>query len=323
MQAITYKRYGSSDVLQLKNIEKPTPKEGELLIKIHSAATNPLDWHSMRGEPIFMRLSSGLRQPKNPLLGADFAGEVVGLGEHVASFSLGDHVFGSSFPGAFAEYICVSETEVALKPKNIGFNEAASLPVVTFTALQALRDKGNIQSGEHVLINGASGGVGTLAVQLAKYFGAEVTAVCSHRNIDLVRSIGADHVVDYTKENFTQNGREYDLIIDNVGSQPIPAVARSLTPTGRYVNIGFINFSYIFQVLIRGGIITKTTDKTITLLGMAQIVQADLLFIKERIELGDVVPVIDRTYPLGQTAEAVRYLETGRAKGKVMIEVTS
>src|SRR6266705_169007 len=237
MKAIVYTHYGSPDVVQFKETEKPVPNAGEILVKIYAASANPLNWHLMRGAPFLARLAGGLRKPKHPRFGADLAGRVESVGNNVTQFQPGDEVFGA-WTGSFAEHAAVPENRVALKPTNSSFEEAAAVPVAAITALQGLRDKGQIHSGRKVLVNGASGGVGTFAVQIAKVFGAEVTGVCSTRNVDLVRSIGADHVIDYTQEDFTRNGQHYDLIYDTVGNRSVSDIRRALTSKGTLVLIG-------------------------------------------------------------------------------------
>jgi len=321
MKAILFTKYGSPDVLQLKEVEKPTPKDNEVLIKVHAASANPLDWHRMRGEPFLARMGEGFLKPKNPKLGADIAGRVEAVGSNVTEFQPGDEVFGSVGAGGFAEYVCAREKYFVLKPGNLSFEEAAAAPVVGFTALQGLRDTGQIQAGQKVLINGASGGVGTFAVQLAKSYGAEVTGVCSTRNLDMVRSIGADHVIDYTREDFTKNGRHYDLIYDAVGNRSVSDYKRALSPHGICVIAGFTSLSRLFEHMVLGPLVSKTGSKQIGLQGIATTPKKDLLVIKELLEAGKVVPVIDKSYPLSETAEAIRYLEKGHARGKVVITV--
>ncbi len=318
MKAIMFIQYGSPDVLQLTEVEKPTPKDNQVLVKVHAASANPLDWHHMRGAPFLVRLEDGLVKPKNPKLGADIAGRVEAVGRNVTEFQPGDEVFGVSV-GGFAEYVCAAENELALKPANLSFGAAAAVPVAAFTALQGLRDKGQIQPGQKVLINGASGGVGTFAVQLAKSFGAEVTGVCSTRNLDMVRSMGADHVVDYTQEDFTKNGQHYDLIYDAVGNRSVSDYKRALNPGGTCVIAGFSTLPRLFEHVILGPLRSNTGNKKVGLMGLAKPNQKDLVFVKEILEAGKVVPVIDRRYPLGETAEAIRYLEAGHARGKVVI----
>ena len=320
MKAIVYTQYGSPDVLQLKEIEKPVPKDGEILVQIHAASANPLDWHLMRGAPFLARLAGGLRKPKDPRLGADLAGRVEAVGSNVTQFQPGDEVFGAG-TGSFAEYASVPENTVALKPTKRSFEEAAAVPVAAITALQGLRDKGQIHSGQRVLVNGASGGVGTFAVQIAKAFGAEVTGVCSTRNLDMVRSIGADHVIDYTQEDFTQNGQHYDLIYDAVGNRSVTDYKRALNSHGTCVVAGFQNLPRLFEHAVLGPLRSKTGDKKVGLMGIAKMNQKDLGYLKELLEAGKVVPVIERRYPLRETAEAIRYLEEGHARGKVVITV--
>jgi len=314
MKAILFKEYGSPDILQFKDVEKPVPGENEVLIKVYAASANPLDWHSMRGAPFLARVEFGLQKPRDPRLGADVAGRVEAVGKNVTQFQIGDEVFGDIFKGGFAEYACTNEKLLAAKPANTSFEAAAAVPVAALTALQGLRDKGQIRSGQKVLINGASGGVGTFAVQIAKSYGTEVTGVCSTRNLDLVRSIGADHVIDYTKEDFTNNGQRYDLIFDTIGNLSVSGCQRALSPNGICAIAGFTTMFHLFQVMLFGG-------KKVGMMETAKADKKDLLFIKELLETGKVIPVIDRTYKLHETAEAIRYLETSRARGKVVITV--
>jgi len=316
MKAIIYSRYGSPDILELKEVERPAPKDDEVLIKVRAASVNPLDWHFMRGKPFFLRLMAGMLKPKDTRLGVDVAGQVEAVGRNVTQFKPGDDVFGSC-RGAFAEYACTSESKLVIKPENMTFEQGASVPVAAFTALQGLRNKGKIQPGQKVLINGASGGVGTFAVQIAKLFGAEVTAVCSTRNMDMVRSLGADHVIDYTKENFTKNGKCYDLILAANGYQSISDYRRSLSSNGIYVMIGGAG-DQMFQALFLGPLISITGSKKMGGM-MAAANQKDLIYLKELIEAGKIKPVIDRHYPLNEAAQAIRYLEEGHAQGKVVI----
>ena len=314
MKAILFTEYGSPDVLQYKDVEKPVPGDNEVLIKVYAASANPLDWHSMRGAPFLARVEFGLQRPRDPRLGADVAGRVEAVGKNVTQFQIGDEVFGDIFKGSFAEYACTSEKLLAAKPANSSYEAAAAVPVAALTALQGLRDKGQIRSGQKVLINGASGGVGTFAVLIAKSYGTEVTGVCSTRNLDLVRSIGADHVIDYTKEDFTNNGQRYDLIFDTIGNLSVSGCQRALSPNGICAIAGFTSMFHLFQVMLFGG-------KKVGMMETAKADKKDLLFIKELLETGKVVPVIDRTYKLNETAEAIRYLETSRARGKVVITV--
>ncbi|MDQ3250237.1 MAG: NAD(P)-dependent alcohol dehydrogenase, partial [Chloroflexota bacterium] len=319
MQAIVYTKYGSPDVLQLKEVAKPTPKDNQVLIKIYAASANPLDWHLMRAEPFLARLENGLLKPKNTKLGADVAGRVEAVGRNGTQFQAGDEVFGAisiNELGGFAEYVCAPEALLALKPAKMTFEQAAAVPIAAFTALQGLRDKGQIQSGQKVLINGASGGVGTFAVQIAKSFGTEVTGVCSTRNLDMVRSIGADHVIDYTQENFTQKSQRYDLIIAANGYHPISHYKRALTPTGIYVMSGG-STRQMFEALLLGAWMSRGgSQKMVNVMSSAD--KSDLAFVKTLIEAGKVKPVIDRCYPLSEAADAFRYLEKGHAQGKVV-----
>jgi NADPH:quinone reductase-like Zn-dependent oxidoreductase len=319
MKAIVYHTYGSPDVLKLEEIEQSTPQDNEVLVKVHAASVNAADWHLLRGKPFLVRLMGfGLLKPKHKILGSDIAGRVEAVGRNVQQFQPGDEVFGS-IRGGFAEYVCAREDTLVLKPANISFEEAAAVPIAALTALQALRDKGQIQSGQKVLINGASGGVGTFAVQIAKAFGADVTGVCSTRNVDMVRSIGADQVIDYTQEEFIQNGYGYDLILAANGFHPISDYKRALRPRGTYVMTGGSN-AQMFQAMLLGPLISMTGSKKMGNL-MAKPNQKDLVFMKDLLEAGKVVPVIDRRYTLREVPEAIRYLEEGHAKGKVVITV--
>jgi len=320
MKAIVYTKYGSPDVLQFKEVEKPAPTDGQILVKIYAASANPLDWHLMRASPFLARLAGGLRKPKDPRLGADFAGRVEAVGANVAQFQPGDEVFGAS-TGAFAEYICVAESEVALKPAGLSFEQAAVVPVAATTALQGLRDAGQIHTGQRVLVNGASGGVGTFAVQIARAFGTEVTGVCSTRNLDMVRSIGADHAIDYMKEDFTRTGQHYDLIYDAVGNRSVSAYRRALNPGGTCVVAGFTSLPRLFEHMLLGPLRSKIGDKKVGLMGTAQIKQQDLVSLRELLEAGKVTPVIGRRYSLREVPEAIRYLEAKHARGKVVITV--
>lgn len=322
MKAIVCTKYGSPDLLQFKEVEKPIPMEDEILLKVYASSVNPQDWRLMRADPFMIRLMAGLSKPKNKMLGGDVAGRIEAAGENVKQFQPGDEVFGEIFAsggGAFAEYVSVPENAaLLLKPANLTFDEAAAVPLAAFAALQALRDIGKIQPGQEVLINGASGGVGTFAVQIAKSFGAVVTGVCSTRNVDLVRSIGADKVIDYAKENFAQNEHRYDLIIDNVGNPSIykHLYRHSLTPTGICVIVA----GSFFLKLFLGPWMSMTGRNEIgTFMTIPN--QKDLISIKELLESAKVVPVIDNRFPLSETAEAIRYLEKGHARGKVIITV--
>lgn len=324
MKAIVTTKYGSPETLQLKEVAKPTPNDNEVLVRLEAASVNPLDWHFMRGSPFFMRFMFGLFKPKTPVLGADFAGRVEAVGKDVTLFRPGDEVFGDVSDGnlgAFAEYLCIGEdASIVMKPANISFEQAAAVPVAAITALQSVR-AAKIKPGQTVLINGASGGVGTFTVQLAKYFGANVTAVCSGRNLELVRSIGADDAIDYTREDFSRNGRTYDVIIDNIGNRKIADYARALKPHGTCVIIGFTTLLHMLGHVMRGGLASKMGSKKIGLMGSANSNKADLNTLSELLESGRLVPVIDRSYPLNETPKAVGYVESSRARGKVVITV--
>lgn len=324
MKAIVYTEYGSPDVLHLMEIEKPTPKDNEVLVKVYAAATNPADWHLMRAEPFLARLENGLLKPKHTQLGADLAGRVEAVGGKVTEFKVGDEVFGSlplSHMSSFAEYVCATEDMLALKPANFSFEEAAAVPLAAFTALQGLRDKGQIRAGQKVLVNGASGGVGTYAVQIAKSYGTEVTGVCSTRNLDMVRSIGADHVIDYTREDFTKNGKQYDLIFCAVGNRTLTDYMRALTPQGICAIAGFTRLGLLFPHMILGPLRSKKGGKQAGLMPTAQANKKDLLVLRDLMVSGKIKSVIDRCYPLSETAEAIRYLEIGHARGKVIVTV--
>jgi NADPH:quinone reductase-like Zn-dependent oxidoreductase len=320
MKAIVFHRYGSPDVLELEEIDRPAPADDQVLIRAHAASVNPIDWHRMRGEPYFVRASEGLAKPKNTGLGADVAGRVEAIGRNVTAFQPGDEVFGMSIKTC-AEYVRASEQGVALKPANLTFEEAAAVPLAALTALQGLRDKGGIQPGQKVLINGAAGGVGTFAVQIAKSFGADVTGVCSTRNVEMVRSIGADHVVDYTQEDFTRSGQRYDLILDAVANRSLSACRRALKPDGTLVLAGAAkgrSGGRPVLLLVRALLMRRFVSQTVVSY-LAHRSRDDLDLLKELIEAGKVTPVIDRKHPLSEIAEAIRYLEEGHAQGKVVI----
>jgi NADPH:quinone reductase-like Zn-dependent oxidoreductase len=320
MKAILYTQYGPPDVLQLQEVEKPSPKDHQVLVKVHAASVNALDWRPFTMPSIPIRLlSGGHSKPKDPSVGVDVAGQVEAVGSKVTAFQPGDLVFGVA-PGAFAEYVCNSESKFALKPANISFEEAAAVPVAAFTALQGLRDKGHIQPGQKVLIDGASGGVGTFAVQIAKAFGAEVTAVCSTRNLDMVCSIGADHVIDYTREDFTKNEQRYDLILAVNGYHPMLGYRRALNPHGICVVAGGA-MSQIIQALLLGPLLSRIGSKRIGFMGIATTSKEDLLVLKELLEAGKVIPVIDKSYPLSETAAAISHLIEEHGRGKVVITV--
>ena len=324
MKAIVYHNYGSPDVLQCEEIEKPTAGDDEVLIEVRAASVNPLDWHFVRGIPYFLRMMAGLSKPRSTRLGVDLAGKVEAVGRNVTRFKPGDEVFGTGH-GAFAEYACSRENKLALKPARLTYEQAAAVPVAAITALQGLRDKGQIQPGQKVLINGAAGGVGTFAVQIAKSLGAQVTGVCSTRNIDMVKSIGADHVIDYTKEDFAQKGQRYDLILDNVGNRSFSDCRRVMVAKGILVSNGGGSLkenegSWLGP--ITGSIAALAlspfmSQKMVTIL--ASITNTDLTALKEFMDAGKVTPVIDKSYGLIEVPDAIRHLEEGHARGKVVI----
>ena len=323
MKAITIDKYGSPDVLELQEIDKPVVKDGEVLVRVRAASVNPYDWHLMTGLPYFSRLQFGLRRPKANGLGADLAGQVEAVGRNVTQWRPGDDVLGEVEAGSLAEYVCVSDELVAPKPGNLTFEQAATVPMAALTALQGLRDKGRIEPGQKVLINGASGGVGTFAVQLAGSFGAEVTGVCSARNADMVRSIGADHVIEYTEEDFTRGGRRYDLMLDLIGSHSPSACRRVLNSKGVYIaSFGQPDHRWLgplaqlLRTLLLSLLVSQKLGTFVTKPNTE-----DLLVLSELLEAGKVTPVIDRTYPLREVPEAMRYLEQGHARGKVVITV--
>ncbi len=321
MKAIVYCDYGSPDVLKLEDVEKPAAGDDEVLVRVRAASVNPYDWHFMRGTPYLMRIETGLRKPKVTRLGVDFAGTVEAVGKNVMEFKPGDEVF-SGVTGAFAEYVAISEGRLARKPKNITFEQVATVPIAAKTALQALRDHGKVQPGQKVLINGASGGVGTFAVQIGKWLGAHVTGVSSTRNVEMVRSIGADQVIDYTREDFTQGGQRYDVIVDMVGNHSLSAYRRVLNPKGIYVMVGgrkgrwLAPLDRVAQVFVYSWFVNQEMGMM-----MAKMNKEDLTILGELMETGKVAPVIDRRYTLPELPEAIRYLEEGHARGKVVISV--
>lgn len=318
MKAIIYESYGGPEVLQLRDIETPAVKENTVLVKVKAAAANPLDWHYLRGAPLVLRLMSGLTRPKRTGLGADMAGVIEEVGPGVTDFAVGDEVYGV-VNGAFAEYAIASCRYIARKPSHLSFEQAAATPIAALTALQGLRDHGRLESGQSVLINGASGGVGTFAVQIAKALGACVTGVCSGRNIELVQSLGADRVIDYTREDFTIGGTKYDLIIDNVGSKPLRACRRILKPKGRFIGIGADSSSGgpirgLVSMLLYSPFVSQKLAGFI-----AKPSGEDLRSLNEMFEQGKVQSVIEKTYPLAEVPDAIRHLETGRVRGKLVI----
>jgi len=314
MKAIVQNAYGSPDVLKLKEVNQPVAKEIEVLVRVKAAALNAGDIFSMRGSPWLARFSVGFPKPKDYILGWDMAGSVQAIGNKVTRFQPGDEVF-AACSSTLAEYVCIAEDNLAMKPTNLTFEQAAAVPTAAITALQGLRDAGKLRAGQRVLINGASGGVGTFAVQIAKALGAEVTGVCSTRNVEMVLSIGADHVVDYTKEDFTKSGQSYDLILDNVANHSFSDLRRALTQQGIIIpNSGHGGMSYVFKAFLLSPFMRQQGS-----LYVARPNDKDLLILKELIESGKITPVIDRTYPLGDTPEAFRYLEEVHARGKVVI----
>jgi NADPH:quinone reductase-like Zn-dependent oxidoreductase len=328
MKAAIYTRYGPPEVVQIADVEKPVPKDDEVLIRVRAAAVNPYDWHFMRGEPYPVRIAAGgLRKPKDSRLGADVAGEIEAAGKNITQFKLGDAVFGSC-KGAFAEYACASESNLALKPDNVTFEQAASVPIAAYTALQGLRrggltKDGKIQPGQKILINGAAGGVGTFAVQIAKSFGADVTGVCSTKNVEMVRSIGANQVVDYTQEDFTKSARRYDVILDCVGNHSFSESRRVMNPRGIYVGAGGTSDNWMIGPLTRAlkALVLSWFVSQKQVMVLAKPSKEDLTIMAQLMAIGKVTPVIDKRYSLREVPEAVRYLEAGHARGKVVITV--
>jgi NADPH:quinone reductase-like Zn-dependent oxidoreductase len=322
MKAIVYYNYGSPDVLRCEEIEKPTAGNSEVFIKVRAASVNPYDWHFMRGMPYFVRIPAGLRKPKDKRLGVDVAGEVEAVGRNVTQFKPRDEVFGLC-RGALAEYACASESALAIKPDNLTFEQAASAPLAALTALQSLRDKGKIQAGQKVLINGAAGGVGTFAVQIAKSYGADVIGVCSTRNVDMVRSIGANRAIDYTQEDFTKSGQRFDLILDTVGNHSLLACRRVLNPKGIYIMAGGPTGRWMIGLLARLAaalVLSRFMSQKLVMVA-AKSSKEDLTIMRELMESRKVTPVTDKRYSLSEVPEAIRYLEEGHARGKIAITV--
>src|ERR671917_715842 len=326
MKAMVNMKYGPPDVLELTEVERPTPKDDEVLLKVHAASVTPADCHLLRGAPYIGRLQLGLRYPKTRVLGCDVAGRVEAVGKNVTTLQPGDEAFGSPFMhgfGAFAERVSVSEDLLAPKPANLSFDQAAAVPLAASTALQGLRDHGRIEPGHKVLIIGASGGVGTFAVQIARAFDAEVTGVCSAKNVDMVRSLGAEHVIDYTQEDFTQSGQKYDLVFQLAGTRSPSECRRALTPQGTLVlSSGESEGRWIGPVarIIKALVLSPFVSQKMASFTVKPN-KEDLQFLKQLIEAGKLTPVIDRTYPLSETPEAIRYIEEGHARGKVVIRV--
>ncbi len=321
MRAVVYRRYGSPDVLHLEEVPKPVPKAGEVLVRVHAAALNALDWHMVRGKPYIARLSMGLRGPKRSIPGVDMAGTVEAVGADVTDLSPGDEVYANK-GRACAEYVCGPARVFVRKPANLTLDQAAAVPAAALTALQALRDHGGLRSGQSVLVNGAAGGAGTFTVQLAHAFGGVVTAVCSTHNVDMVRGLGAAHVIDYTAEDFTRMGQEFDLVIDNAASRPLLAMRRVIAPGGKLVMVGASKGDWVGAVVrsIAAGQLARFGSRRMS--GMlTDPNREDLLTLTELIEAGKMAPVIDRTYPLARTADALRYLETKHARAKVLISM--
>ncbi|MGA3292526.1 MAG: NAD(P)-dependent alcohol dehydrogenase [Candidatus Acidiferrales bacterium] len=321
MKAAVSSQYGPPDVVRIVDVEKPVPKDNEVLIKVRAASVNPLDWHIMRGKPYVMRAMGGLRKPKRPQLGVDVAGEVEAVGKNVTRFKPGDKVFGGWLGlWTFAEYACVPEPALVIKPGSVTFEQAASVPVAAFTALQGLRDKGHIEPGQKVLINGAAGGVGTFAVQIAKWLGSDVTGVCSTRNVDMVRSLGADRVIDYTQEDFTKSGKRYDVILDAVGNHSLSAFRRVLNPKGICVIAAGPDGRWLgplSRFITALALSPFVSQKLVPFIARPN--KEDLTVMCELMKAGKVTPVIDKRYRLSEVAEAIRYLEEGHARGKVVI----
>ncbi len=320
MKAVTYRCYGPPEVLEFADEAIPEPMADEVLVNVHAAGVNPLDWHFMRGKPYLMRLMSGLGKPKQTGLGVDFSGTVTAVGRDVTRFRVGDEVFGGA-NGAFAQYLVIGQDKgLTIKPANVSFEQAAAVPIAAITALQAIRDKGQLTAGQSVLVNGASGGVGTYAVQIARAYGAQVTGVCSTRNVDMVRSLGADHVIDYTRQDYLDSDQRYDLIIDMVGNHSPWQIRSVLKPQGRLVMVGGPTGDWLIPLLppIQAAVLSAATSQTFASL-MAQLKTADLTTLAELMASGALTSVIDRRYPLSRVPEAMQYIEAGHARGKVII----
>jgi NADPH:quinone reductase-like Zn-dependent oxidoreductase len=325
MKAVVRERYGSPDVLELRDVEKPAVDDDSILVRVRAASLNAYDWHMLRGSPFLARIVSGLRKPKSSAMGVDMAGEIEAVGKNVTRFRPGDAVFGSR-TGSLAEYVRGTDNSFLVpKPSGLTFEQAAAVPMAGVTALQALRDKGQIKPGQRVLINGGSGGVGTFAVQIAKAFGAHVTAVCSTKNVDMVRSLGADEVIDYTKEDFTRRGERYDVIVDVSGTGSLSSRLRVLEPSGTVVGIGSSDLGGMASIVLglaEASVRSRLGKQKIPFF-LSKNSKEDLIVLKDLIEAGKVRPMVDRTYPLNEVAEAMRYLETGHARAKVVLTVAA
>ena len=322
MKAVIYEKYGGPEVLQIKDIKKPSPKSDELLIQVYTASLNPADWHYMQATLFILRFFKGFFKPKNQLLGADISGIVIALGTDVTQFKIGDNVFGRNLVGGYAEFACIKEKSTVTTPNNVSFKEAASIPLAALTALQGLQLHGNIAAGQKVLINGASGGIGTFAIQIAKTFQTKISGVCSTKNIELVKSLGADNVIDYTKDDFTKDQTQYDLILDIAGTLSAKQIKEMLVLGGTCVVIGFDTFKKMLSILFRSTKNSKLNKKNIKMMTTVNNSE-DLTFIKELIESGKVKPVIDKEYPLNKVQDAFRYLGTKRAKGKIVLSINN
>jgi NADPH:quinone reductase-like Zn-dependent oxidoreductase len=323
MQAIVYHQYGPPQVLELREIDKPVPAADQVLIRVRNASLNPYDWHFLRGTPSLIRIFSGLLHPKFPRLGADVSGEVESVGSQVTGFKPGDQVFGTC-QGAFAQFACASEKTLAIRPEGLTLEQAASLPIAGITALQAVRDKARLQSGQSILINGAAGGVGSFAVQIAKHLGATVTGVCSARNADLVRSIGADSVIDYTREDFTRTGQRYDVIFDLIGNHSLVQIRRALHPQGTFVPCGGgdpgLSSARMLACMLGHTVAALFISQRVTGI-LAKVNTDDLEDLAALVEADFLMPVFDRTFPLAETGAALSYIEQGHARGKVILAV--
>lgn len=320
MKAIVYRDYGGPDVLSCEVTEKPAPRENEVLIRVRAASLNPLDWRLMRGSPFLLRIGSGLRKPKDARFGRDLAGEVEEVGRNITSFKPGDQVFGACV-GALAEYACAPESSLANKPSSVPFEIAAAIPIAGLTALQSLRDRGQVQAGQKLLINGAAGGVGTFAVQIAKFFGAHVTGVCSTKNTAMVRELGAERVIDYTVEDFSRGSERYDVIVDNVGNRSLSACRRVLNPKGKLVMVGAKHIPILLMRAIQGRVLSALVGQQLGFMA-AKLTHEDLVLLSELVESGKIRPIIDRRYQLNDVAEAIQYLEEGHARGKIIVTMS-